>query len=156
VAALQAGPDTRLAAVVPFYAPCDLVAEMRRRGNLGRSMVALFGRPGFDDTMGGLMHDASPLHFVHPGLPPFLLVHGTSDRIVPYEQSVQFQAALRAAGVPCDLVTIANGQHSMGNWNRVAPHYGDQVVQWLVQELRVAKPGAQPKNLVAGGARGPG
>ncbi len=156
MAALQAGPGTRLAAVVPFYAPCDLVAEMRKRGNLGRSMVALFGRPQFDDAMGGLMHDASPLHFVHPGLPPFLLVHGTSDRIVPYEQSVQFQAALRAAGVACDLVTIANGLHSMGNWNRVAPHYGDQVVQWLVQVLRVAKPGALPTNLVAGGGGGPG
>ena len=156
MAALRAGPGPRLAAVVPFYAPCDLVAEMRKRGNLGRSMVALFGRPQFDDAMGGLMHDASPLHFVHPGLPPFLLVHGTSDRIVPYEQSVQFQAALRAAGVACDLVTIANGLHSMGNWNRVAPHYGDQVVQWLVQVLRVAKPGALPKNLVAGGGRGPG
>ncbi len=156
MAALRAGPGVRLAAVVPFYAPCDLVAEMHQRGSLGRSMVALFGRPQFDDAMGGLMHDASPLHFVHPGLPPFLLVHGTSDRIVPYQQSVQFQAALRAAGVACDLVTIANGLHSMGNWNRVAPHYGDQVVQWLVQVLRVSKPGALPANLVAGGGRGPG
>jgi alpha-L-fucosidase 2 len=152
MAALRAGPDTRLAAVVPFYAPCDLVAEMRRRGSLGRSMVALFGRPEFDTEMGHLMHDASPLHFVHPGLPPFLLVHGTSDRIVPYEQSVQFQAALRAAGVDCQLVSIANGPHSMGNWNRLDPHYGDQVVQWLVQVLRVPTGG----HLVAGGGRGAG
>jgi acetyl esterase len=156
MAALQGGADAQLAAVVPFYAPCDLVAEMHQRGNLGRSMVALFGRAQFDDAMGSLMHDASPLHFVHPGLPPFLLVHGTSDRIVPYEQSVQFQAALRAAGVPCDLVTIANGIHSMGNWNRVAPNYGAQVVQWLVQVLHVAKTGTLPTNLVAGGGHGAG
>lgn len=136
MAALRAKPDTRVAAVAAFYAPCDLVAEMRKRGGLGKSMVALFGRPQFDGQMGELMHDASPLFFVHPGLPPFLLVHGTLDRVVPYEQSVQLQAALRAAGVPCRLITIASGPHSMGNWNRIAPHFKDQVVEWLVQSLR--------------------
>jgi acetyl esterase/lipase len=150
MAALRAGPDIQLAAVVPFYAPCDLIAEMRKRGNLGKSMVALFGRSEFDAEMDALMHDASPLHFIHAGLPPFLLVHGTSDKIVPYDQSVQFQAALRAAGVACDLVTIANGLHSMGNWTRIAPHYEDQVVQWLMQVLHVPKSGmAVPTNLLA-------
>ena len=155
MAALRAVPDTRLAAVVPFYAPCDLVAEMHKRGSLG-NMKALFGRPLFDAEMGGLMHDASPLHFIHPGLPPFLLVHGTSDRVVPYEQSVQFQAALRAVGVDCELVTIANGLHSMGNWTRVAPHYGDQVVEWLVKVLHASKTGGAPANLVARTSPGAG
>ncbi len=143
MAALRAGPETRIAAVVAFYSPCDLVAEMRKRGGLGKSMVALFGRPQFDGQMGTLMHDASPLFFVHPGLPPFLLVHGTSDRVVPYEQSVQFQTALRTAGVPCQLIAVTNGPHSMGNWNRIAPHYKDQVVAWLVQALRA--PGDKPQ-----------
>jgi acetyl esterase len=153
MAALRAGPDIRLAAVVPFYAPCDLVAEMHKRGSLGKSMIALFGRAQFDDVLGGLMHDASPLHFIHGGLPPFLLVHGTSDKIVPYEQSLQFQAGLRAAGVDCELVTIAKGLHSMGNWNRVAPHYGEQVVQWLVQVLQVPKNRPAPSTLVARGGQ---
>ena len=67
-----------------------------------------------------------------------------------------FQAALRTAGVPCDLVTIANGLHSMGNWTRIAPHYGDQVVQWLVQVLHVPKSGPAPTNLVARGNQGAG
>jgi len=154
MAALRAGSDIHLAAVVPFYAPCDLVAEMQKRGNLGQSMVALFGRPQFDAEMGGLMHDASPLHFVHPGLPPFLLVHGTSDRVVPYEQSVQFQAALRAAGVVCDLVTIANGLHSMGNWSRIAPNYEDEVVRWLARVLHASPHGPALANIVA--RSGPG
>jgi acetyl esterase/lipase len=155
MAALQAGPDTRLAAVVPFYAPCDLVAEMRKRGNLG-NMKALFGRPQFDTEMGGLMHDASPLNYIHAGLPPFLLVHGTSDKVVPYEQSVRFQAALRAVGVACDLVTIANGLHSMGNWNRVASHYDDQVVGWLVKVLHASKTIPAPAKFVAGTGQGAG
>jgi acetyl esterase/lipase len=156
MAALRADPDIQLAAVVPFYAPCDLIAEMHRRGNLGKSMIALFGRAQFDPEMDGLMHDASPLHYIHAGLPPFLLVHGTSDHVVPYEQSVQFQAALRAVGVACDLVTIANGLHSMGNWNRVAPHYGDEVVQWLVKVLHAPKNGPAPNSLMARAGSGPG
>ncbi len=138
MAALRADASTRLAAVVPFYAPCDLIGEMHKRGTLGKTMIALFGHPQFDPQVGGLMHDASPLNYIHGGLPPFLLVHGDSDRVVPYEQSVQFQSALRAAGVPCDLITINHGLHSMGNWNRVAPHYGDQVVEWLAHVLKAA------------------
>jgi len=67
--------------------------------------------PQLDPAMAELMRAASPVNFVRPGLPPFLLVHGTGDRIVNYQQSVRFQAKLRADGVPCDLITIPGGLH---------------------------------------------
>jgi alpha-L-fucosidase 2 len=134
MAAVQAQPDTRVSAVVPFYGPCDLLAEYQDRG-LTKAMIALFGHPQLDPAMADLMRNASPVNFVHPGMPPFLLVHGTGDRIVSYQQSVRFQARLRAAGVPCDLITIAGGLHGMGNWEKTAPAYKEQVVAWLVRTL---------------------
>jgi dipeptidyl aminopeptidase/acylaminoacyl peptidase len=42
-------------------------------------------------------------------------VHGDSDPVVPYPQSVQLHKALTAAGVPNELVTIQGGGHGQFN-----------------------------------------
>ena len=39
--------------------------------------------------------------------PPFLLVHGTADGLVPYAQSEQLHAALHAAGVHLSVDHLA-------------------------------------------------
>jgi acetyl esterase/lipase len=53
----------------------------------------------------------SPLTYVRPNLPPIIMVHGTADNGVPYEQSLRLHNALEKAGVPNELVTIPNGGH---------------------------------------------
>ena len=45
---------------------------------------------------GAARADASPITHVTPDAPPFLLVHGTADWLVPYAQSEQLHAALTA------------------------------------------------------------
>ena len=99
-AAVRAADDARVAAVVPFFAPVDLESDTDRRGGLSVSMRALFGRSELDEAARQALREGSPIRRVHPGLPPFLLVHGTADMSVPYEQSVRLQKALRDAGVP--------------------------------------------------------
>jgi len=54
---------------------------------------------------------AAPLRQVHPAAPPFLLVHGTDDRLVPFAQSEALRAALSAAGVPVELVPVVGADH---------------------------------------------
>lgn len=49
---------------------------------------------------------ASPLAHVASGGPPVLVVHGRRDTTVPPEQSVQFDAALKAAGIDSRLVML--------------------------------------------------
>ncbi len=53
-----------------------------------------------------------PVRNVDAHWPPTLLLHGTADTDVPYEQSVQMRDALIGAGASCELVTIADGPHS--------------------------------------------
>lgn len=55
--------------------------------------------------------DAAPLRQVHHGAPGFLLLHGTADRVVPFEQSEALRDALRAVGVPAELVPVAGADH---------------------------------------------
>jgi acetyl esterase/lipase len=126
---------TRVAAVVAFYGVFDLVAGTKRAGTLSPNLAALFGRDTLDDTTLRLMHDASAINFVKRGGPPFLLLHGTADAKVPFQQSVDMQARLRAAGVPVELIAIKNGPHGMLPWPALAPDFKDRVVAWLKQAM---------------------
>jgi pectinesterase len=140
MAVVRAKQDTRVAAAIPFYAPVDLEQDTQRRGGLNTSLRALFGRSyELDEQTTRILRDASPINFVHPGLPPFLLVHGTADMSVPYNQSVQMQAKLKAAGVPAELITIDDGVHGMARWEAYDPGYKERVVSWIAGTLRVTR-----------------
>ena len=134
-AAVRATADERVAAVAPFFAPVDLESDTDRRGGLSRSMRALFGRTALDEAARQVLREGSPIRRVHPGLPPFLLVHGTADMSVPFEQSVRMQKALRHAGVSCDLISVPDGTHGTREWDERLPGWVDQVVAWLVERI---------------------
>jgi acetyl esterase/lipase len=52
-----------------------------------------------------------PICNVSPAYPPTLLVHGTADTDVPFEESVSMHAALQAHGVPSRLISLKDGAH---------------------------------------------
>jgi acetyl esterase/lipase len=54
---------------------------------------------------------ANPITYVTKNDPPFLIVHGDADPIVPYNQSVLLRDALDHAGVKVTLYTVQGGGH---------------------------------------------
>ena len=62
------------------------------------------------------LREASPLSHIKSGLPPFLLIHGTKDQLVPYEQSIRMCEGLQKAHDECELFTVEEGGHGMGGW----------------------------------------
>lgn len=63
---------------------------------------------------------------------PTLLIHGTGDTIVAYDQSVKMDAALAAAGIPHKLMSIAGANHDLGLGNpTTAKQIADEVVKWI-------------------------
>ncbi|HSL44757.1 MAG TPA: alpha/beta hydrolase [Anaerolineales bacterium] len=56
---------------------------------------------------------ASPITHVTPDDPPFLLIHGDRDELVPVEQSQLMYDRLIQANVPAQLVIVKNARHSM-------------------------------------------
>jgi dipeptidyl aminopeptidase/acylaminoacyl peptidase len=52
-----------------------------------------------------------PLLNVTRNFPPTMLIHGTDDTDVPYEQSVMMAEKLRQAAAPHELITIDGGEH---------------------------------------------
>lgn len=52
-----------------------------------------------------------PVKNVTADYPPTVLVHGTKDTDVPYEQSTMMAEKLQHAGVPRKLITVPDGEH---------------------------------------------
>lgn len=52
---------------------------------------------------------------LRPGLPPFLIIHGTADSLVPLAQSQELDARLDALGVPSILLRGEGGPHVFFN-----------------------------------------
>jgi dipeptidyl aminopeptidase/acylaminoacyl peptidase len=55
-----------------------------------------------------------PVRNVTAEYPPTLLIHGTEDTDVPYEQSVMMARQFKQHGVEHKLISIAGGEHGLG------------------------------------------
>jgi dipeptidyl aminopeptidase/acylaminoacyl peptidase len=63
-------------------------------------------------------------------------VHGTEDKSVPFQQSLSFQARLKAAGGTCELISIPGAPHRMSDWEKFDAGYAARIAAWLKQTLR--------------------
>jgi len=120
--------STRPAMVLSFFGPMDLSDERAETNAMGRRLVwGFLGIEQLDDAARARARDASPLHQLAPGAPPFLFIHGDRDRLVPPKQSKLMAAALKKVGVPNE-VHVVPGSH------------GD-----FTYRLGVSKPGEEPE-----------
>jgi acetyl esterase/lipase len=133
------GPSSAVDVVVDWYGPADLATMPRK--TLPPDIAAklppeLLVAPEDQLTRGlegPALADASPVTHVTPDAPPFLLVHGTTDWLVPYAQSEQLAAALVAAGVPVRLVPVDGAEHIFNGCDDI-----DAVVRLSVDYLAEA------------------
>lgn len=138
-AATLVDDSLRVQAVVGYAPVTDHEQDLPARGGLSPSLQALLDRPKEPTPESlGVLRAISPIHHVRPGLPPFLLLHGNADTTVPLQQSLAFQAKLRANGVRCDLIVVPGAGHRLTDWHRFLPDHGGRVVAWL-RELRRAR-----------------
>ncbi|MBK7928574.1 MAG: alpha/beta hydrolase [Bryobacterales bacterium] len=130
--------DTRVAAVVDFYGPHDLVKRETERGEVGKNLRQFLGIDKLDAAGIDKLREASPATYVKKGLPPFLFIHGTKDAAVPYDQSPLLCDMLKAAGNRCEVFTVEGAPHGIGAWekNPAWQAYKPKMVEWLRQTLR--------------------
>jgi acetyl esterase/lipase len=90
--------DTSVAACVPFYGVYDLMDLFAPDGLTVRPMRRLarwlIGAP--PDREPDAFADASPVQHVGAEAPPFFVIHGSADNLVPVRQARVFIARLRA------------------------------------------------------------
>jgi acetyl esterase/lipase len=96
--------SSRVQAVVAMAPVTDLTRKFPNAD------IELMRQVGFGEDN---IVQASPITHVTADDPPFLLIHGDRDEVVPVEQSQLMYERLMAANVPAELVIVRNGRHSM-------------------------------------------
>lgn len=92
--------SSRVQAVVDMFGPADLTVDFAEDSETVRTAFGDFN-----------LALASPVTYATADDPPFLILHGEKDTLVPIEQSEVLLAALQAAGVPAELVPVKNAAH---------------------------------------------
>lgn len=105
--------------VVECFGPTDLqplcdyiTAEENHAGNI---FYALAG----EGELKRLLFDISPVNYVEKGkaYPPFLLIHGDADSVVPYHQMLTMHRRLFDAGADVRAVCVDGAPHEGSFWS---------------------------------------
>ncbi len=97
---------------------------------------------GFDRaTIAEEIAPFEPVRNVTADYPPTLLIHGTSDTDVPYEESTMMAEQLKRHGVPFLLKPIENGEHGFGGGDPQQIEDAYEIMrQFIVKHLEETHP----------------
>ena len=102
---LRSDEDASVQAVVAFNGIFDLEAMPPS------TMISdLLGAPCA--AAASRCREASPIDHIHPGLPPYLILHGTADATAPYAQADAFVNALRGNHDAGEIFTAEGAPHT--------------------------------------------
>jgi acetyl esterase len=126
-------PELGVAAVVSMYGIHDFISASLAWKPLPTEILQLFGIPEVNAETAPLLIEASPVMYVSRNMPPFLLMHGSKDEDVPYQQSVEMCQRMKTVGAHCDLITIEGAPHGMDHWETHPEFlwYKKALVDWL-------------------------
>jgi acetyl esterase/lipase len=133
--------SSRVQAVVDNFGPTDFLQMDAHR--LPNGMV--HDTPNSPESLliGGAIQankaktaKANPITYITSGDPPFLIMHGDQDPLVPYHQSELLEAALKKAGVPVTFYTVKGAGH--GGFKD--PQVPELTRAFLSEHLKLTKP----------------
>jgi acetyl esterase/lipase len=114
--------DTTVAACIPLYGVYDFV-DPEKIGNA--NLTPILERRVFEQGAAEAFAAASPISRVSESAPPFLVVHGRNDVLVPVQSARAFVAALRARSTqPVSYAELPLTQHGFDNfWSPRTVHF---------------------------------
>lgn len=116
---VRSGADVAsVKAVAVFFPPTDLLQFGAQDASSGE-ITSMARRVAFPNGAGDAtieqvrekLIEISPARLVTADAPPFLLIHGTADEVVPLEQSQKLLSALQSNGVSAELILKEGGGH---------------------------------------------
>ncbi len=105
----NADQSSKVQAVVNVFGPTDFCARNWDK-KLETSVIVPFLGGTFEEK-GETYKKASPITYVKKDSPAFLFIHGTTDAIVPVDQSTRMAEKLKEAGVDAKVVIYPGEGH---------------------------------------------
>lgn len=97
------------------------------------ALTGVFSAPGASKR-------GSPVTYVRADAPPFLVIHGDKDAMVPVEQSRELVARMREAGARVKYIEVKNANHGFwpvgGDIDPTMPQITAEIVEFFRQNLR--------------------
>jgi len=133
--------DTRIKAAALFFPPSDLLdyngVPITHFKLEGLDLTRLLFRDGSsgrsDSEITKRLTELSPARMMPLQPPPFMIVQGKKDMVVPWQQAEKLAATLRCAGGEVHILYNNNGGHL---WPGIA-HEVEQAVTWLFERIRI-------------------
>jgi acetyl esterase/lipase len=127
--------DTAVQACIPHYGVYDFTDESGEKFTKQR-LDALI-RPvvmARDARYPEDFRAASPLYRVRPDAPPFLVIHGRNDTLVPVADARAFVARLRDVGkAPVAYAELRGAQHAFDLFPSIRSAYVLRGVEWFLE-----------------------
>jgi len=113
----NAGYSSRVQAVVDFFGPTDFLQMPKFPGSILHEAPdspesQLIGGPILQNKDKAAR--ANPITYIGKDSPPFLIMHGDQDRMVPANQSELLAEALKKAGIEVQLGIVKGAGHGFG------------------------------------------
>jgi acetyl esterase/lipase len=140
--------SSKVQAVCDCFGPTDLLklVEDAEKGILPPAWEQYLGKIGSGDDIlsklvGGRANEkkdvcrrASPITYVTKDDAPFLICHGDQDPLVPLDQSILLDKALKNAGVESTLIVVNGGGHGWADHPEVDKAVADFFEKHLKKE----------------------
>ncbi len=108
--------DTSVQACVPFYGVMDMTGDPDGSGLYGPGLLKMLEKSVMKTTMAEhpeVFRSASPTLRVRPDAPPFFVLHGVNDTLVPVQVARTFVERLRAVSeAPVAYAELPLAQHA--------------------------------------------
>ena len=101
--------SSRVQAVVAMSAPADLTMKIYA-STRAQEFAHVFGALSTSDS---ILKRSSPIDYVSKNAPPFLIIGGERDTIVPPQQSELLYERLKQAGDSASLLLVKNAHHCL-------------------------------------------
>ncbi len=133
--------DTSVVAAVPFYGRYDWYSTQ----DPGRAeFVEILERLVVKRKLSTHRHiylDASPLRYVRADAPPFFVLHGTDDSLIPVAEAREFVEELRAASKsPVAYAELPYAQHAFDIFGSPRAHQAADAVARFLSWVYVTNP----------------
>jgi dienelactone hydrolase len=130
--------DTSVVAAVPFYGRYDWYST-DGRSEFIRVLETLIVKHKLD-THRHIYLDASPIQYVRPDAPPFFVLHGTDDSLIPVAEAREFVAELRAVSQsPVAYAELPYAQHAFDIFGSPRAHRSAEAVARFLSWVYVTK-----------------
>jgi acetyl esterase/lipase len=138
------GVSSRVQAVVDWFGPVDLTLMGAQSGP---DSMLQHDAPNSPESqlLGGPVQErkdmartANPITYIDKKNPPFLIMHGDVDQLVPHAQSVMLAKALIDAGVEVTMKTIPGAAHEDPKFH--SPENQRLMLDFFTEKLMTNKP----------------